>query len=85
MKRIFLAAVMTAAALALQNSYARAQEAPWCAVTSMGTNFLYWDCHYASVEECVPHVIAGNRGFCNPNPAWRAPEYGPKRRDRHRR
>jgi hypothetical protein len=30
-----------------------------------------WDCRYRTVEECVPNVIAGNRGFCNLNP------YGP--------
>jgi len=28
----------------------------------------YWDCQYRSIEECRPNVLAGNRGWCNPNP-----------------
>jgi hypothetical protein len=46
-------------------------DAPWCAVVSLGKGDVYWDCQYRTVEECVPNVIAGNRGFCNLNP------YGP--------
>jgi len=46
-------------------------DAPWCAVTALGRGDVYWDCQYRTVEECVPNVIAGNRGFCNLNP------YGP--------
>ena len=45
--------------------------APWCAVVNLGMGDVYWDCQYRTVEECVPNVIAGNRGFCNLNP------YGP--------
>jgi hypothetical protein len=43
-------------------------DAPWCAVINLGMGDVYWDCHYRTVEECVPNVIAGNRGCCNPNP-----------------
>jgi hypothetical protein len=46
-------------------------DAPWCAVYSIGRD-AYWDCRYRTVEECVPNVIAGNRGFCNLNP-WPGP------------
>ena len=46
-------------------------DAPWCAVINLGMGDVHWDCHYRTVEECVPNVIAGNRGFCNLNP------YGP--------
>jgi hypothetical protein len=46
-------------------------DAPWCAVYSVGRD-AYWDCQYRTVEECVPNVIAGNRGFCNLNP-WPGP------------
>jgi hypothetical protein len=46
-------------------------DAPWCAVIEVGTGEVYWDCQYRTVEQCVPNVIAGNRGFCNVNP------YGP--------
>jgi len=45
-------------------------DAPWCAVVSLGAGEVVWDCQYRTVEACVPNVIAGNRGFCNPNPAW---------------
>ena len=27
-----------------------------------------WECIYRSIQECQPNVLAGNRGFCNPNP-----------------
>ena len=47
-------------------------DAPWCAVVNIGAGDVYWDCHYRTIEECVPNVIAGNRGFCNLNP-WPGP------------
>jgi len=46
-------------------------DAPWCAVIALGEGDVFWDCQYRTVEECVPNVVAGNRGFCNVNP------YGP--------
>jgi hypothetical protein len=49
---------------------AEASEAPWCAVISWGDGDTHWDCRYRSIEECRPKVIAGNRGFCNPNPYY---------------
>jgi hypothetical protein len=48
---------------------ARSAEAPWCAVISLGYGNAYWECLYRSIEECRPHVLAGNKGFCTPNPA----------------
>jgi hypothetical protein len=50
--------------------------APWCAVQSLGDGDVEWDCEFRTVEECVPNVIAGNRGFCNINPSFVAPAYG---------
>lgn len=44
-------------------------DAPWCAVIELGTGSVYWDCQYRTVEECVPNVLAGNRGSCTQNPA----------------
>ena len=72
---------------ALQPAQAQAYEAPWCAVHSMGRNGAYWDCRYRTLEACVPSVIAGNRGFCNPNPAYAEALPAPHRivRHRHRR
>jgi Protein of unknown function (DUF3551) len=49
--------------------------APWCAVQNVGTGDVIWDCEFRSAEQCQPAVIAGNRGFCNLNPAW--PQYQP--------
>ena len=47
--------------------------APWCAVQNLGAGDIVWDCEFRTAEECAPHVIAGNRGFCNINPSWTAP------------
>jgi hypothetical protein len=47
--------------------------APWCAVQNLGAGEVVWDCEYRTVEECVPQVLAGNRGFCNVNPRWTPP------------
>jgi len=43
-------------------------DAPWCAVTEIGEGAEASDCQYRSVEECLPNVLAGNRGHCSPNP-----------------
>ena len=43
---------------------------PWCAVADTGGGRVEEDCHYSSIETCSRYVIAGNRGFCNPNPRW---------------
>ena len=61
------------AAISITQRPARASEAPWCAVTSEGGE-AHWECVYNSVEECAPNVLAGNRGFCNPNPRYHAAE-----------
>jgi len=42
--------------------------APWCAVVSAGDGDMQWTCEYRSIEECRPNVLAGNRGWCHPNP-----------------
>ena len=69
---VFVTAVAIAA-LALGQCPAAAREAPWCAVVN-DIGDVTWDCQYNSVEECVPNVIAGNRGFCNPNPRYHGAE-----------
>ena len=45
---------------------------------------VHWECIYRSVEECRPNVLAGNRGFCNPNPYF-VPSYGPAGSKQRRR
>ena len=46
-------------------------DAPWCAVVNGGADNITWMCEYASVDDCLPLVLGGNRGFCQPNPYWR--------------
>ena len=82
--------LLTAAALAVAASCAtgpvRADDRfPWCAVVSMGRGSVYWDCQYRTIEECVPNVLAGNRGTCSQNPRWEG-WYAPvKPRAHHRK
>jgi len=57
-------------------------DAPWCAVIEIGAGEIYWDCQYRTVEQCVPNVIAGNRGFCNVNPYGPGPTAPSSRRSR---
>jgi hypothetical protein len=38
-----------------------ASDAAWCAVVNLGGGDARWDWRYRSVEECVPHVIVGDR------------------------
>jgi hypothetical protein len=74
MLRILLAAAAITAVMFIGGRPAQAYGgAPWCAVYSMGWDGVIWECEYASIEACRPNVIAGNRGFCNPNPAYHGP------------
>jgi Protein of unknown function (DUF3551) len=57
--------------------------APWCAVVAAGDGDMQWHCEYQSIEECRPNVLAGNRGWCNPNPYPVASLAGNKQR-KHR-
>jgi Protein of unknown function (DUF3551) len=71
MRGILIAAVAGLAGV-LSQGQANASEAPWCAVISRGDD-VHWECQYRSLEECRPNVLAGNRGWCNPNPYFTAP------------
>ena len=80
------AALVIAAAVTFDQPPRRAVNAPWCAVISMGRGDAYWDCQYFTLEDCVPQVIAGNRGFCNANPAYKGVAERPRHRSkRHHR
>lgn len=80
MLRFLCAAAVAIAALGLDQQPAMAYEAPWCAVYSYGWSGVIWECQYRSVEECAPHVTAGNRGFCNPNPRFQAVQQPERKR-----
>jgi hypothetical protein len=69
--RLLLATAALVAGLCFDVPASRAYgDGPWCAVFPLGFGEVVWDCQYASIEACRPNVIAGNRGFCNMNPAW---------------
>jgi uncharacterized protein DUF3551 len=67
MIRMIFAGAGVLASLGFGLQPAKAYEAPWCAVINTGLD-VHWDCQYQSLEQCYPTVLAGNRGFCNPNP-----------------
>jgi hypothetical protein len=75
--RMMIAAAAFAVAMGcgVSSSYAFG-DAPWCAVKNFGSDVV-WDCQYRSIEDCVPHVIAGDRSFCNLNP-WPSPAATPR-------
>jgi Protein of unknown function (DUF3551) len=81
MSRIVLVAAFAAAVLA-SSVPARAAEGPWCALLNMGSD-LSEDCQYHSLEQCLPAVSGGFRGFCNPNPRWHGAEEPRKPRRKH--
>jgi hypothetical protein len=81
--RILLIAGVLVAVVSFDTRSSNAQEGPWCAIISLGPGSVYEDCRYRSLEACRPNVLAGNRGFCNPNPRWTGPV--PKSRTRHKR
>jgi hypothetical protein len=84
MTRIIFAAAI--AWLAFGPLPVKANELPWCAVVATGDGDMHWDCQYRSIEECRPNVLAGFRGWCNPNPYFVAEPAGQKRpRKRHAR
>ncbi len=68
-------------------SHALSGDAPWCAVVEIGSGEVEWDCHYQTIEQCAPNVVAGNRGFCNLNPYYVPPtaQHRPARRHGRRR
>jgi hypothetical protein len=78
-----MAALISAGAL--DTASAQAIHAPWCAVTNQGFGDMHWDCQYQTVEQCTPHVLSGNRGFCNENPYYTGPSHPARRASRRHR
>ena len=74
MLRILTIAGFLAVVAALGPGQARAQgPGPWCAVSTLGWNYVSRNCSFWSFEACYPHITGGNRGFCEPNPDFRGP------------
>jgi len=82
MTRLIFVVGVALAGMSFNLESAKAYTAPWCAVITIGEDSVIWDCRYRSVEECRPNVLAGNRGFCNPNPYAAAYQPGERRRQR---
>jgi hypothetical protein len=80
-RAVFLALAALLTSFLWSAQAAQAREAPWCAVISTTDDSVYWDCQYSTFEQCRPNVLAGNRGWCNPNPAY-VPGPEPKRKSR---
>jgi hypothetical protein len=70
---IMLIVTAVAAAMLLNPRASQAYEMPWCALTEIGGGAMYENCTLPTFELCVQEVIAGNRGFCIPNPRWQGP------------
>lgn len=71
MSRMIFTVAAVFVSLQLGSTPALAQyysSAPWCAVISLGAGDVHWECIYRSIEQCRTTILAGNRGFCNPNP-----------------
>ena len=66
--------VVVAAAILFDIRPGGAYQGPWCAGTSRGAGSFVYNCSMRTLEQCIPEVIAGNRGFCSPNPNYRGPE-----------
>jgi hypothetical protein len=77
MMRIVLLAAVLAATQLTSPSAAVASEGPWCALRNFGSD-LSEDCQYRTFEECRVTVVAGFRGFCNPNPRWQSEMVNPR-------
>jgi Protein of unknown function (DUF3551) len=82
--QFILIVVAVAAAMLFYVGASQAYQAPWCAGTNRGGSTFSYNCSLPTFEMCVQEVIAGNRGFCSPNPYYRGPEVPPPRGKRPR-
>jgi len=77
MRIVLFAAAVTVSILfsghASQAYYPAYYEGPWCAVESLGFSSVKENCSMLSFEQCRLETIAGNRGYCTPNPRWAGP------------
>src|SRR5262245_18997738 len=81
--RLMLIVVTVAVAMLLDLRASQATQMPWCAGTNTG-DFFHYNCTLPTSEMCVQEVIAGNRGFCSPNPNYGGPEFVPPGAKRQR-
>jgi hypothetical protein len=86
MRRLVLMIATTAAVLLTTGSGQARVKGPWCAEYGLGLGTWVQDCSMRTFEMCRMEVIAGNRGYCSPNPRWHAhtTDGGSRRRARKR-
>jgi len=80
--QFILIVVTIAAAILFDVRPSGAYQGPWCAVENIGATS-------GTIAACgrwnsASLIIAGNRGFCLPNPYYRGPEAAPPRVKRKR-
>jgi hypothetical protein len=78
MTRLMLAVGVALTGMSFNLQPANAYTAPWCAVISLGTGSVYWDCQYSSFDQC----LTGQSRNHNP---YFASAYQPVERRRHRK
>jgi hypothetical protein len=85
--RVSLLFIAVTAATLLVPGPSQARQGPWCAGYDVGFSTWREDCSMPSFEACTQEVIAGNRGFCTPNPLWHGYiiEGGPRRGGKRKR
>ena len=74
--RVLSLGLATAAAVMVAScatAGSRIPEGPYCAVTNTGFENITENCYMRSLDACRREVIAGNRGFCRPNPRYAGP------------
>ena len=81
MRMILMSAAVVVVGLFGDLGVSQAYDGPWCAVTNVGRG-VHENCSMRTFEMCRQEVIAGNRGFCNPNPRWLAAQQGSRRLQR---
>ena len=68
-RAVLLAATFAVASLCdVASSQAYYGNCPWCAVQSLGLGIVTENCTMLTFEQCRMETIAGNRGYCIPNP-----------------
>ena len=82
---IVLVVTAVVAAMFLDLRESQAYEGPWCALSDIGGGVMQENCSMRSLEMCRQEVIAGNRGFCNPNPLWQGNPAGVRQNPSRRR
>ncbi|HXZ45907.1 MAG TPA: DUF3551 domain-containing protein [Pseudolabrys sp.] len=79
MIRIVLLTAVVAVTQLVSPSQAQISEGPWCALRNFGSD-ISEDRQYRTFEACRETIVAGFRGFCNPNPRWQGEVANPRKR-----